>query len=136
MLWTILTLVFVVASEAALAASHHVYPGPNALQTAIDGAAAGDRVLVHPSPGGYGVYAEAVTVDKPLQIIGNGVVVTGDCTGSIPMTIAGALLGAADILVRAGGTGISRSRTATASAYSIAAPVSCRSTPRRTTTSS
>jgi hypothetical protein len=88
MLWTILTLAFFVASDAALAASHHVYPGPNALQTAIDGAAAGDRLLVHPSPGGYGVYAEAVTVDKPLQIIGTGVVVTGDCTGSIPMTIA------------------------------------------------
>ena len=67
-------IVLLVASVAAIAlpkveaATWHVYPGAGTpIQTAVDSAIAGDRIMVHP-----GTYDEQVVIDKSLTLQGYG----------------------------------------------------------------
>ena len=57
------TLVLAAATEAAVI---DVNPGPGALQAAINAASPGDVLRVH-----AGTYNEAVSIDRPLKVIGD-----------------------------------------------------------------
>ena len=59
-------LVLALVAADAHAATINVSPGPNAIQTAVDRADPGDKLLVK-----RGTYREALVVDKRLQIVGN-----------------------------------------------------------------
>ncbi|MDX6583540.1 MAG: nitrous oxidase accessory protein [Solirubrobacterales bacterium] len=58
-------IVLAACAGCAGAATTDVRPGPGALAGAVAAASPGDKLVVHP-----GTYAESITVDKPLKIIG------------------------------------------------------------------
>lgn len=70
-------LVLGVGATPALAATHVVTPGPNAIQKAVDRARPGDVLLVRP-----GTYRESVFINKTLSLRGAGA--TGAGTVIVP----------------------------------------------------
>jgi parallel beta-helix repeat protein len=76
----------------APAATTHVYPGPNAIQKAIDQAEPGDRLVIH-----GGRYEEHVVVDKRIDLVAAQnvtPVIAGGCgsQATIDVTANGVLL--------------------------------------------
>jgi len=67
-LLTVLSLLatMILASPVSASAEIHVYPGQS-IQAAINGAVAGDTIIIHP-----GTYSEQVVVDKGLTVKGYG----------------------------------------------------------------
>lgn len=72
--------------SAAYGASLDVFPGAGTpLQDAIDNASAGDTLLVH-----IGTYNEAVVIDKPLKLIGDGagvVTIDAGCSATAALSV-------------------------------------------------
>lgn len=90
-LWLAALAVLGMVSDVS-AATVHVYPGVGVVQAAIDAASPGDRLVLHPNPDGTNaVYAQAITVTKPLRILGRGgtkVILSAACSGAVPVTVA------------------------------------------------
>ncbi|NWF86682.1 right-handed parallel beta-helix repeat-containing protein [Candidatus Bathyarchaeota archaeon] len=59
----------------------HVYPGPSAIQNAINNASSGDTIIVH-----AGVYTENIRVNKSVSLIGENAystIIDGNRTGNV-----------------------------------------------------
>jgi hypothetical protein len=78
----VLLLLVALAPVAAAAATTEVPPG-TALQTAVDGAAPGDTLILSP-----GLYPGAVVIDKPLRITGKGAAVIDPLGAAVGLEIA------------------------------------------------
>src|SRR5262249_15365453 len=87
-------------SACARAATIDVHPGPGALQAAVNAASPGDTLRVH-----AGTYAEAVTVDRRLKIVGDDatkVTIDAGCTAPAALTIAADRVTVQDVRVTRG----------------------------------
>lgn len=78
-------LAVVLMPAHAPAATTHVYPGPNAIQNAIDQADPGDTLVIH-----GGRYPERIDVDKRLDLVAAPnvtPVIAGGCNGAITVDV-------------------------------------------------
>jgi nitrous oxidase accessory protein NosD len=94
------SLALCLTATTAVAKTIVVAPGPGTpLQDAIDAAAPGDRLKVQP-----GTYAEAITIDKPLVVLGNGATIDAGCAMEAAVSITADRVQLRAIGVRGGST--------------------------------
>lgn len=92
------SLALCLTATPALAKTVVVAPGPGTpFQDAIDAAAPGDRLKLQP-----GTYAEAITIDKPLVVLGSFATVDAGCAAPSAVTITADRVQIRGVLVRGG----------------------------------
>src|SRR4029077_17349170 len=82
---TVLVLAMSLAAGPAATATFDVFPGPGALQAAVDAASGGDTLRIH-----TGTYSEAVSVPKRLRLFvakDGPVILDSGCTVSAGLSL-------------------------------------------------
>lgn len=97
--WRFLVLAALLAGSPAGGAVIDVFPGPGALQAAIDAASDGDMLRVN-----GGTYAEAITIDKRLRVRRgpDPVIIDAGCSAAAAIAIAADRVNLSDLTVRGG----------------------------------